>query len=256
MSDLVTTHGLTKHFDGLVAVDQVNFRVQEGQIAGIIGPNGSGKTTLFNLISGLFPPSAGSISFRRRDITKMAPHKRVEMGMARTFQLVSVFDSLTAWENLILSTIKFKKEQQSVPNFFFMSAQKKMVLDDCIEGLKMVGLEGKASTLTAGLSYGDKRMLEIAIGLSLKPTLLLIDEPLSGLSDHEIGEVLDLIHRVKKNFTLVIIEHKISKIVGLVDRLSVMNEGKIICEGDPEQVLRDPAVRECYWGKEEENCLT
>jgi branched-chain amino acid transport system ATP-binding protein len=255
MSDLITTQGLTKRFDGLVAVDHVNFRVQEGQIAGVIGPNGSGKTTLFNLLSGFLPSSEGSISFQGIDITKIPPHKRVEMGMARTFQLVSVFDSLTAWQNLILSTIKFKKEQQSVRNFFFVPAQKKLILDECFEVLRLVGLENKGSTPTSELSYGDKRMLEIAIGLSLKPRLLLLDEPLSGLSDHEIAEVLDLINRVKSNFALVIIEHKISKIVDLVQRLSVMNDGEIICEGDPEKVLQDPAVRECYWGKEEGNCL-
>ena len=255
MSDLITTQGLTKSFDGLVAVDHVNFRVQEGQIAGVIGPNGSGKTTLFNLLSGFLPPSEGSISFQGRDITKIPPHKRVEMGMVRTFQLVSVFDSLTVWQNLILSTIKFKKEQQSVRNFFFAPAQKKLILDECFEVLRLVGLENKGPTPTSGLSYGDKRMLEIAIGLSLKPRLLLLDEPLSGLSDHEIAEVLDLINRVISNFALVIIEHKISKIVDLVQRLSVMNDGEIICEGDPEKVLQDPAVRECYWGKEEGNCL-
>jgi branched-chain amino acid transport system ATP-binding protein len=255
MSDLITTQGLTKRFDGLVAVDHVNFRVQEGQIAGVIGPNGSGKTTLFNLLSGFLPSSEGSISFQGIDITKIPPHKRVEMGMARTFQLVSVFDSLTAWQNLILSTIKFKKEQQSVRNFFFVPAQKKLILDECFEVLRLVGLENKGPTPTSELSYGDKRMLEIAIGLSLKPRLLLLDEPLSGLSDHEIAEVLDLINRVKSNFALVIIEHKISKIVDLVQRLSVMNDGEIICEGDPEKVLQDPAVRECYWGKEEGNCL-
>ena len=256
MSDLISTQNLTKRFDGLVAVNQVNFSLQEGQVAGIIGPNGSGKTTLFNLLSGFFPPNAGKITFCGKDITKIPPHKRVEMGMARTFQLVSVFDSLTVWENLVLSTIKFKREQQSVQNFFFAPAQKKIVVDDCLGSLESVGLEKKASARTSELSYGEKRMLEIAIGLSLRPRVLLLDEPLSGLSDHEIGGVLDLIHRVKESFALVIIEHKISKIVGVVKKLCVMNEGKILCEGDPEQVLRDPAVRECYWGKEEGNCST
>ena len=256
MADLISTQDLTKRFDGLVAVNQVNFSLQEGQVAGIIGPNGSGKTTLFNLLSGFFPPSAGKITFSGKDITKIPPHKRVEMGMARTFQLVSVFDSLTAWENLVLSTIRFKGDQQSVQNFFFAPARKRVVLDDCLKSLELVGLEKKASARTSELSYGEKRMLEIAIGLSLKPRVLLLDEPLSGLSDHEIGGVLALIHRVKENFALVIIEHKISKIVSVVKKLSVMNEGKILCEGDPEKVLRDPAVRECYWGKEEENCST
>ena len=256
MADLISTQNLTKRFDGLVAVNQVNFSLQEGQVAGIIGPNGSGKTTLFNLLSGFFPPSEGKITFCGKDITTIPPHKRVEMGMARTFQLVSVFDSLTVWENLVLSTIKFKREQQSVQNFFFAPARKKMVVDDCLNSLELVGLEKKASAHTSELSYGDKRMLEIAIGLSLKPRVLLLDEPLSGLSDHEIGGVLALIHRVKQSFALVIIEHKISKIVTVVKKLCVMNEGKILCEGDPEQVLCDPAVRECYWGKEEENCST
>jgi branched-chain amino acid transport system ATP-binding protein len=256
MADLISTQDLTKRFDGLVAVNQVNFSLQEGQVAGIIGPNGSGKTTLFNLLSGFFPPSAGRITFCGRDITKIPPHKRVEMGMVRTFQLVSVFDSLTVWENLVLSTIRFKRDQRSVQSFFFAPARKRIVVDDCLKSLESVGLEKKASARTSELSYGEKRMLEIAIGLSLKPRVLLLDEPLSGLSDHEIGGVLDLIHRVRENFALVIIEHKISKVVSVVKKLSVMNEGKILCEGDPEKVLRDPAVRECYWGKEEENCST
>jgi branched-chain amino acid transport system ATP-binding protein len=256
MADLVRTQGLSKHFGGLVAVNQVDFHVTEGQVAGIIGPNGSGKTTFFNLLSGFFPPTEGIVQFQGKDVTRLLPHKRVEMGMARTFQLVSVFDSLTAWENLVLSTIKFKKEQHSLHNFFFSPAQKKAVLKDCQAALKMVGLEDKGSTPTSELSYGDKRMLEISIGLSLKPKLLLLDEPLAGLSDHEIGEVLHLIHRVKDSFTLIIIEHKISKIVDLVSRLSVMNYGRIICEGDPNDVLCDPEVRECYWGKEEDTCST
>jgi branched-chain amino acid transport system ATP-binding protein len=256
MADLISTQDLTKRFDGLVAVNQVNFSLQEGQVAGIIGPNGSGKTTLFNLLSGFFPPSAGRITFCGKDITKIPPHKRVEMGMVRTFQLVSVFDSLTVWENLVLSTIRFKRDQRSVQSFFFAPARKRIVVDDCLKSLESVGLEKKASARTSELSYGEKRMLEIAIGLSLKPRVLLLDEPLSGLSDHEIGGVLDLIHRVRENFALVIIEHKISKVVSVVKKLSVMNEGKILCEGDPEKVLRDPAVRECYWGKEEENCST
>ena len=256
MSALIQSESITKHFDGLAAVEKVNFSIQEGKVAGLIGPNGSGKTTLFNLLSGLFPPTEGTVNFRGKDITRLPPHRRVELGIARTFQLVSVFDSMTAWENLVLSNIKFKKEQQSVRNYFFMPAQKKSIVEDCIEALEMVGVQEKAATRTSELSYGDKRMLEIAIGLSLKPKLLLLDEPLAGLSDHEIGQVLDLIHRVRVNFTLGIIEHKISKIVDLVDTLSVMNYGKVICEGGPEQVLSDPQVRECYWGKEENNCST
>ena len=254
MADLIATKGLTKRFGGLTAVNQVDFAVQEGQVAGVIGPNGSGKTTLFNLLSGFFPPSEGTITFHGQDITGLPPYRRVGLGISRTFQLVSVFASLAVWENLVLSTLRFKNHEASGSKFYFRRSRAKEVVDDCLAALALVGLEEKASVPTSQLSYGDKRKLEIAMALSLRPKLLLLDEPLAGLSDHEIGEVIALIREVRKNFTMVIIEHKISKIVDLVERLSVMNEGRIIAEGLPDQVLKDPAVRECYWGKEESRC--
>jgi branched-chain amino acid transport system ATP-binding protein len=126
MPALIETDSLSKHFDGLAAVQSVNFQIEEGRVAGIIGPNGSGKTTLFNLLSGLFAPTEGNVVFKGKDVTKVPPHKRVEMGMARTFQLVSVFDSLTAWENLVLSNNKFQKERQTVKNFFFCIGPKQI----------------------------------------------------------------------------------------------------------------------------------
>jgi len=254
MAELLVAQGLTKRFGGLTAVNRVDFSVHEGQIAGVIGPNGSGKTTLFNLLSGYFPPTEGSISFLGQDITRLTPYQRVVLGMSRTFQLVSVFNSLQVWENLVLSTLRFKRGHASPGRFYFRTAREREIVDDCIQALKTVGLESRASLPTSQLSYGDKRKLEIAIALSLRPKLLLLDEPLAGLSDHEIGEVLSLIHQMKQGFTLVIIEHKISKIVDLVERLSVMNEGRVSAEGKPDQVLQDPAVRECYWGKEETRC--
>lgn len=254
MAELIATHGLTKRFGGLTAVNRVDFSVQEGTVAGVIGPNGSGKTTLFNLLSGYFPPTEGTIAFAGQEITAFPPHKRVSLGMSRTFQLVSVFPSLVVWENLVLSCLRFKDHQASGSKFYFRRSQQKEIVEDCMAALKSVGLEDKANLPTSQLSYGDKRKLEIAMALTLRPKLLLLDEPLAGLSDYEIGEVLALIHQVKDNFTLVIIEHKISKIMDLVQRLSVMNEGKIIAEGLPTVVLQDPAVRECYWGKEEGRC--
>jgi branched-chain amino acid transport system ATP-binding protein len=250
MPEIICTQGLTKNFDGLVAVNQVNFYVEEGETAGLIGPNGSGKTTLFNLLSGYFPASAGRVNFRGQDVTALQPHVRTAMGMARTFQLVSVFGSLTVWENLALSSIRFKQEEHSLGNFYLRPAQRKGVLEACRQALAAVNLESKAGHKTVELSYGDKRMLELAMALSLRPKLLLLDEPLSGLSDHEVAEVVGLLQRVRKDFSLVIIEHKISKIIDLADRLCVMNEGSIICEGKPSQVLSDGRVRECYWGKE------
>jgi len=251
MNTLIHLEELTKRFDGLVAVNQVNLRLSEGEVLGIIGPNGSGKTTLFNLLSGYFPPSEGAIFFAGKNVTEMSAHKRVNMGMARTFQLVSVFDTLKVWENLVLSNLRTKRVKESPLGFFFSAARKKATLKSCQDALDLVGLASKAETLTYELSYGDKRMLEIAIGISLNPRILLLDEPLAGLSDHEIGSVLEMINRVKESFTLVVIEHKISKIVDLVQKLIVMNEGKIISEGTCANCLGDPKVRECYWGKDE-----
>ncbi len=253
MTEILSAEGLSKHFGGLIAVNKVNFSIKKDEVTGIIGPNGSGKTTLFNLLSGFFPPTAGRILFFGEDITHVPPYQRVMKGMVRTFQLVSVFNSMTVWENMVLSSIRFKEKYISPRKFFFSSTKNEEIQENCLEALKLVWLENKTMILTSELSYGLKRRLEIGIALSLNPKLLLLDEPLAGLSDIEISEILDLLHRIKKNFTLVIIEHKLSKIVNLVDRLCVMNEGNFICEGDPNTVLCDPSVRECYWGKGEMN---
>jgi branched-chain amino acid transport system ATP-binding protein len=253
VSKILTAEGLSKHFGGLIAVNKVNFSIKKDEVTGIIGPNGSGKTTLFNLLSGFFPPTEGRITFLGDDITHIPSQERVMKGMVRTFQLVSVFNSMTVWENVVLSGIRFTGKHSSSQRFFFSSARNEGILRSCLESLKLVGLQSKARALTSELSYGSKRMLEIGIALSLKPKVLLLDEPLSGLSDVEISEILAILQQIKKDLTLVIIEHKLSKILNLVDRLCVMNEGNFICEGDPEHVLCDPFVRECYWGKSEMN---
>jgi branched-chain amino acid transport system ATP-binding protein len=229
----------------------VSYLVPEGQIAGVIGPNGSGKTTLFHLLSGYFPPTRGRISFQGEDITAAPPHRRVALGIARTFQLVSVFSTLSVWENLVLPTVRFREGGRGPWRLYLRSARHGAVVADCESALAAVGLTAQAETPAAELSYGDKRLLEIAMALALKPRLLLLDEPLAGLSDLEIGQILALIEALKDRFTLVIIEHKISKITGLVESLGVMNEGRLICQGRPEVVLADPEVRQCYWGKEE-----
>ena len=251
MAEVLKAEGLSKHFGGLIAVNRVNFQIQPNESVGIIGPNGSGKTTFFNLLTGLFPPTQGGIHFFGKDITDLPPNQRVMQGMVRTFQLVSVFNSMPVWENLVLSSLRFHQESLSEWEFLFSPASRQSIRKSCFEAMKAVGLERNWQTITSELSYGSKRMLEIGIALSLKPKLLLLDEPLSGLSDLEIAEVLQILHQIKKNLTLIIIEHKLSKIVNLVDRLCVMNEGSFICEGEPDRVLTDQKVRECYWGKGE-----
>ena len=251
---ILETKGLTKHFEGLTAVDGVDFQLQAWERVGIIGPNGAGKTTFFNLLTGLFFPSSGKILHDDRDagdITDSQPYDRVKMGIIRTFQLVSVFNSLKVLENLVLSNIRFSADYSVKRRFFFKDIRHPEIMEKCLKALTFMGLEKKATVMTHELSYGEKRKLEIAIALSLEPKILLLDEPFSGLSDFEIEEVLDLIGKIRERFALVIIEHKISRIVDLVQRLCVMHEGKMIANGKPQEVLGDPRVREVYWGKEE-----
>lgn len=180
----------------------------------------------------------------------MPSHQRVCLGIVRTFQLVSVFSALSVRENMVLPVVRFRSPRTH-RQFLFSSAMDRTIVDRCDEILQTVNLLEKAATPVSSLSYGDKRMLEIAMALALRPKLLLLDEPLAGLSDHEIQQVLALIRRMEKQFTTVIIEHKISKISDLLDRLFVMNEGRLICQGPAGEVLADDEVRACYWGKED-----
>lgn len=245
---ILESKSVSKRFGDFTAVDSVSYQLFEGEAAGIIGPNGAGKSTFFNLLTGLFPPTEGSIFFNSQDITKLRTDQKVGLGLVRTFQLVSVFDSLTALDNVVLSVVRFDPKVSKKTRFIFGSAHPAHIVDECLQALERVGIRHLAKEMTAELSYGDKRKLEIAMGLALKPKVLLLDEPLAGLSDGEITEVLDLVRRVQQEMTLVIIEHKISRIVDLVSRLSVMHEGKLIANGVPDEVLKDPTVREVYWG--------
>jgi len=243
---ILETEGLTKRFDGLKAVDSVDFQISEMERVGIIGPNGAGKTTFFNLLTGLFPASSGSIYYyqdEKKDITAVPPHNRVKLGLIRTFQLVSVFNSLSVLDNLVLATIRFTDNFELKRRLFFKRSRSPEIAEKCINALRVMGIDNKSRLMTNQLSYGDKRKLEIAIALSLEPKVLLLDEPLAGLSDGEIEEVFGLIRGISKEFTLVIIEHKISRVVEFVERLCVMNEGKIIANGIPKEVLSDSLVR-------------
>ena len=245
---VLESKSVSKRFGSFTAVDQVSYQLCRGEAAGIIGPNGAGKSTFFNLLTGLYPPSEGQISLFSQNVTNLRADQRVMLGVVRTFQLVSVFDTLTVLDNLILSVVRFNPDVGKKSRFVLGSAHPPAVVDECLAALERVGIAQLAKEKTAQLSYGDKRKLEIAMGLALKPKVLLLDEPLAGLSDGEIIEVLNLVREVCKEITLVIIEHKISRIVDLVTRLSVMHEGKIIADGAPEIVLQDPMVREVYWG--------
>lgn len=253
---LLESRRLTKRFGDFTAVGNVDYRVSEGESAGIIGPNGAGKSTFFNLLTGMFSPSQGTVSFMGTDVTRRTADSRVALGLIRTFQLVSVFNSLTVLDNLVLAAVRSSEDFKHKSSFMFGSAHRKRILKTCEKSLIEVGLERKMWALTSELSYGEKRMLEIAMALSLKPKALLLDEPLAGLSDVEIKDVLVIINNLRTHLTLVIIEHKISRLVGLVERLSVMHQGQIIADGDPGEVLCDPTVRRVYWGGSDQACIS
>ncbi|MDA3835830.1 MAG: ABC transporter ATP-binding protein [Spirochaetales bacterium] len=245
---ILESKAISKRFGDFTAVDKVNYQLLRGESAGIIGPNGAGKSTFFNLLTGLFTPTEGQIFLFSQDVTNLRADQRVGLGVVRTFQLVSVFSTLSVLDNLVLSVVRFDPKTSKKSRFILGSAHPSHIIDECLAALDSVGICHLAQEMTAELSYGDKRKLEIAMGLALKPQVLLLDEPLAGLGDGEINEVLKLVRKVQQKLTLVIIEHKISRIVDLVTRLSVMHEGQLIADGTPDEVLQNPTVRQVYWG--------
>jgi branched-chain amino acid transport system ATP-binding protein len=255
MSDvIISTQGVRKEFIGLVAVNNVDYEIRENETAGIIGPNGAGKSTFFNLLTGYFIPDAGRITYYGQDVTRMPSYDRVGLGIVRTFQLVSVLDNLTVLENIMLARIRFDKSCRIRSRFFLRNLLKSNEVNLCMESLGSIGIADKARVKVSELSYGKKRELEIAIALSMNPKLLLLDEPLAGLSMFEINEIIGIVRSLKGRFTIVLVEHKISQIMDLVEKLHVMHEGQVICHGEPNMVICDPTVRECYFGKEDTVC--
>jgi len=244
---VVTAQGVTKKFGDFVAVDNVDFEIKENEVLGIIGPNGAGKTTFLNLITGYYVPDQGSLFAYGKDITRMSPAKRVNMGIARTFQLVHVFDNLSVFDNLALSYYR-RKEGKSLPfGIFFVTLKQPSIHKSVIESLEMLDIGDIKDELTGNLPLGSKKKLELAMAFAADPKVLLLDEPFSGLGDREIDEVIAVLKKYIHNRTVLIIEHKVSKLTDLVDRLAVMHEGRIIACGECEETLNDPEVRKVYW---------
>ncbi|TIQ29802.1 MAG: ABC transporter ATP-binding protein [Mesorhizobium sp.] len=238
MMPLLTTKGLSRHFGGLRAVDGVDFALIPGEIRAIIGPNGAGKTTFVSLLSGRIRPSAGMIVFDGADITTMPAYKRVRLGVAYTFQITSVFANLTAFDNVALPVQRTLTDGRS----------KGQVRAGVMAALKHTGLADRAGTLAAHLSYGHQRLLEVAMGLALKPRLLILDEPTQGLADSEIDNFIKLVREIAKDATVLLIEHNMPVVMQLADRITVFNSGKILAEGTPEQIRANAAVQDAYLG--------
>ncbi|RUW24335.1 MULTISPECIES: ABC transporter ATP-binding protein [unclassified Mesorhizobium] len=238
MTPLLTTKGLSRHFGGLRAIDGVDFALMPGEIRAIIGPNGAGKTTFVSLLSGRIRPSSGTIVFDGADITGMPAYKRVRLGVAYTFQITSVFANLTAFDNVALPVQRTLTDGRS----------KGQVRSGVMAALERTGLADRAGTLAAHLSYGHQRLLEVAMGLALKPRLLILDEPTQGLADSEIDNFIVLVREIAKSATVLLIEHNMPVVMQLADRITVFNSGKILAEGTPEQIRADVEVQDAYLG--------
>jgi branched-chain amino acid transport system ATP-binding protein len=239
---------VSKRFGSLVAVRDVSLTVAKGELRAIIGPNGAGKTTFFNLISGFFPPTSGTIAFDGRDITAMAAHERVTLGMARTFQITEIFPELTVFENVRIGA-EVAGGYRLRP--WISRAEKAKIRDQVMETLKLAGLEAKADRLVGELAHGDQRAAEIATALALKPHLLLLDEPTAGMGDQETYEITQLIHRLHRdnNFTIVLIEHDMRVVFHLADRITVLDQGQLLAQGTPQEIAANDAVQAAYLGK-------
>ncbi|WP_217571063.1 ABC transporter ATP-binding protein [Mesorhizobium sp. GbtcB19] len=238
MMPLLTTKGLSRNFGGLRAVDGVDFALMPGEIRAIIGPNGAGKTTFVSLLSGRIRPSSGMVVFDGADITTMPAYKRVRLGVAYTFQITSVFANLTAFDNVALPVQRTLTDGRS----------KGQVRTGVMAALERTGLADRAGTPAGQLSYGHQRLLEVAMGLALKPRLLILDEPTQGLADSEIDNFITLVREIAKDATVLLIEHNMPVVMQLADRITVFNFGKILAEGTPEQIRANAEVQDAYLG--------
>ena len=245
-AEIIRAEGVTKRFGALVAVDRVDYLLRENEVAGIIGSNGAGKTTFFNLLTGYYLPDEGTIRYKGEDITRLTPQQRVARGLMRTFQLTATFDSLSVIDNLVLSF--FRAHRKSSLLQLLLNTCKGQRNDPKIaESLETFDLQDLRDRQVKNLSLGEKRRLEIAMAILADPKVLLLDEPLAGLSESEIQGVLAVLRQRVGQQTILIVEHKISHVQEFLQRLTVMHEGRVIADGGVAECLRHREVRRSYW---------
>lgn len=237
--EILRLEGIRKRFGGLLVLSDVDFSIQEREIVGLIGPNGAGKSTLFNVITSIYKPDGGHIFLKREKITGIAPHRICRLGISRTFQLVKVFLSMTALENVLVGAIYGQKLRGR--------AARQMAL----ESLELVELADKKDQITAKMTLSERRLLEVARALASGPSITLLDEPMAGLNLSETMKMLQVINKAReeRNLAILWVEHKMEAIFHLCDRVVVLDYGQKIADGKPDEILKNTLVIEAYFGK-------
>ena len=243
---MLKLQSVSRHFDGLKVLQDVQLEVPKGRIFGLIGPNGAGKTTVFNLITGLLPPSSGSIVFKDQPLAGLAPHAITQRGIARTFQNIRIFKEMTLLDNVVLGC--HRHLNYSAPALLL-----------ALPGFRQAEarLDHKANEIADNLSYGEQRKLEIARALATEPELLLLDEPVAGMNASEKTELMrEIVNIQQRGYTILMIEHDMRFVMGLCEEIAVLNFGRIIAQGAPEQIRNDPQVIEAYLGRDDDDAAT
>lgn len=250
---LLILRNLLKTFGGLVAMNSVTFNVDEASIVGLIGPNGAGKTTTFNIITGNYRPDSGEVIFDRKDITGRPTHKIVELGIARTFQNIRLFQDMSVLEN-VLAGCHCRMRAGLFPSLFRTPAQRseeRQAVERAMRELAFVGLDDQYANLAGNLAYGNQRLLEIARALASEPRFLILDEPAGGMNDQETADLMLLIKAIqKRGITILLIEHDMNLVMRVCEKIVVLENGALIAEGTSAEIKRNPRVIEAYLGAE------
>ncbi|HHG8285123.1 TPA: ABC transporter ATP-binding protein [Streptococcus pneumoniae] len=251
---LLEVKQLTKHFGGLTAVGDVTLELNEGELVGLIGPNGAGKTTLFNLLTGVYEPSEGTVTLDGRLLNGKSPYKIASLGLVRTFQNIRLFKDLTVLDNVLIAFGNHHK-QHVFTSFLRLPAfykSEKELKAKALELLKIFDLDGDAETLAKNLSYGQQRRLEIVRALATEPKILFLDEPAAGMNPQETAELTELIRRIKDEFkiTIMLIEHDMNLVMEVTERIYVLEYGRLIAQGTPDEIKTNKRVIEAYLGGE------